>query len=56
MTLDTTQGMVIIIVGLLLIAILLRILMVVHRQGTRIKELETRMKATDEMEVTDKNG
>lgn len=54
--LDTVGSMTFIVIGFLLIAILLRILFVVHRQGNRIKELENRMKATDEMEVTDNNG
>jgi hypothetical protein len=56
MTIDTVQAMVIIIVGLIMVSILLRILLIVHRQGNKIRELENRIKATNQMEVDKTNG
>ncbi|HRJ06770.1 MAG TPA: hypothetical protein PK096_01580 [Candidatus Saccharibacteria bacterium] len=50
------QSLVVMVGGAVLVAILLRILIVVRRQTNRLKELETRMKATEDMEVTDNNG
>ena len=54
--LDSAQGMVFIVVGFIMIGIMVRILVVIHGQDHRMKELEARMKATDEMEATDKDG
>ena len=51
MTLDVTQSMALLVIALLAIVILLRILVVVHRQSNTVKELEMRMKAMEKMEV-----
>lgn len=50
MTLDTVQSMWLMAISVLAILILLRILVIVHRQSRKFKELENRMKA---MEQTD---
>ena len=49
--LDVAQSIAILIIGLLAIIILLRILMIVHGQTGRVKELEMRMKAMEKMDV-----
>ena len=51
MMLDVVQSIAMLVIGLLAIVILLRILVIVHRQNWRVKELETRMKAMETMEV-----
>lgn len=49
--LDVVQSMALLIIALLAIIILLRILVVVHGQTRRVKELEMRMKAMEKMDV-----
>lgn len=49
--LDVAQSIAILIIGLLAIIILLRILVIVHGQTGRVKELEMRMKAMEKMDV-----
>lgn len=49
--LDIAQSLAILIIGLLAIIILLRILVIVHGQTGRVKELEVRMKAMEKMDV-----
>lgn len=51
MTLDVAQSAALLIMATLAIAILLRILSVVHNQTSKVKELEMRMKAMENMEV-----
>ncbi len=43
--LDVAQSITLIVLGLLLVAILLKILVMVHGQSSRVKELERRVKA-----------
>lgn len=50
MTLDTVQSITLLVTAFLAIAILLKILAVVHKQARHVKDLELRMKA---MEQTD---
>ena len=50
MILDTAQSMAFIIVGILLVIVLLRVLVAVHHQAKKVKELETRMKAVEKLE------
>lgn len=51
MTLDVAQSAALLIIAFLAIAILLRILVVVHRQNNTVKQLELRMKAMEHMEA-----
>lgn len=51
MILDVAQSMIILIMGVVTIAILLKILFIVHKQSTKVKELEMRMKAMENMEL-----
>lgn len=51
MMLDVVQSIAMLVIGLLAIVILLRILVIVHKQSWHVKELETRMKAMETMEV-----
>ncbi|MES2876084.1 MAG: hypothetical protein V4678_01305 [Patescibacteria group bacterium] len=51
MNLGIAQSMTLLIIALLAIVILLRILVVVHKQTGRVKELEMRMKAMEKMDV-----
>lgn len=51
MTLGLVESMTLIIIALFSIIILLRILMVVHGQTGKVKELEMRMKAMENMEA-----
>lgn len=51
MTLSVAQSITLLIIALLAIAILLKILIIVHKQTNRVKELEMRMKAMEKMEV-----
>lgn len=44
LTTDTVQSMSLLVIGLLAIVILLRILVIVHKQAGKFKELEQRMK------------
>lgn len=50
MILDTAQSMTLIIVGILLVIVLLRVLVAVHHQSNKVKDLEIRMKAVEKME------
>lgn len=50
MILDTAQSMAFIIVGILLVILLLRVLIAVHHQAKKVKDLEIRMKAVEKME------
>ncbi len=51
MTLGMAESIVLLFIALLSIIILLRILVVVHHQTNKVKELEMRLKAMDNMEV-----
>lgn len=53
MTLDTVQSITLLVLAFLAIAILLKILSVVHRQTRRVKELELRMKAIEHVDAND---
>ena len=53
MTLDVAQSMALLIISLLAIVILLKILAIVHRQTGKVKELEMRMKAMEQLDATD---
>lgn len=53
MILDLVQSMWLLAISLVAILILLRILIVVHRQTRKFKELEMRMKAMEKMDATD---
>ncbi len=50
MILGTAQSMAFIIVGILLVIILTRILVIVHKQTRKVQELEHRMKAMEKIE------
>ncbi len=50
MILDTAQSMTLIIVGILLVIVLLRVLVAVHHQSKKVKDLEIRMKAVEKLE------
>ena len=53
MTLDLVQSMWLLVISVLAILILLRILMVVHRQASKFNELEMRMKAMEKLDAGD---
>jgi hypothetical protein len=53
MILDEAKSIALLIIASLAIVILLRILIVVHRQSGRVKELEARMKAFESMNTDD---
>lgn len=53
MILDTVQSMMFIVLGVVAVAILLRILVIVHKQTRRFKELENRMKAMEHIDAED---
>lgn len=52
MTLDTAESAALLIIATLSIVILLRILMVVHKQNRTVKELEMRMKAMEKLDAS----
>jgi uncharacterized protein YoxC len=52
MTLDTAESAALLIIATLAIVILLRILMVVHKQNRTVKELEMRMKAMEKLDAS----
>ena len=54
MILDMAQSMALLILSFVSVLILLGILVVVHKQTGRVKELEMRMKAMEKMEAIDK--
>lgn len=49
--LDVAQSMMVLVLGILAIIVLLGVLVIVHRQTNRVKELEMRMKAMDKLEA-----
>lgn len=49
MTLDVAQSAALLIIATLAIALLLRILMIVHKQNNTVKELQMRMKAMEKL-------
>lgn len=49
MTLDVAQSVALLIIATLAIALLLRILMIVHKQNNTVKELQMRMKAMEKL-------
>lgn len=51
MMLDVAQSITLLILGLLTIAILVKILFMVHGQSSKVKELEKRMKAFEKIEA-----
>jgi len=51
MILDTAQSMALLIISLVGALVLLGILVIVHKQTGKMKELEMRMKAMENMEV-----
>ena len=54
MILDMAQSMALLILSFVSVLVLLGILVVVHKQTGRVKELEMRMKAMEKMEAIDK--
>lgn len=50
MTLDVAQSVTLLVIGLLTVAILLKILVMVHGQTSKMKELEKRMKMVEHVE------
>jgi uncharacterized protein YoxC len=52
MTLDTAESAALLIIATLAIVILLRILVVVHKQNRTVKELEMRMKAMEKLDAS----
>lgn len=56
MTVDMSvaQSVAFLVISILLVIILIRILAMVHHQTRRVRELETRMKAMENMEVETK--
>ena len=53
MTLGTVQSIMILVLGAIAVIVLLYVLVIVHKQTGRVKELEMRMKAMDELEVNE---
>ena len=51
MMLDVAQSMALLILALISTIVLLGILVIVHKQTARVKELEMRMKAMEHMQV-----
>ncbi len=51
MTLDTVQSITLLVTAFLAIAILLKILAVVHKQARHVKDLELRMKAMEQIDA-----
>lgn len=49
MILDEAKSIALLVIASLAIVILLRILIIVHRQSGKVRELETRMKAFENM-------
>ena len=49
--LDVVQSIVVFMLGIVAIIVLLSVLIMVHKQAGRVKDLEMRMKATDELEA-----
>ena len=49
--LGVAQSMAIIVLGILAVIVLLYVLALVHKQANRVKELETRMRAMDKLQV-----
>ncbi len=56
MVLDTGQSIAMIVGGLLMVVLLLRILMIVHGQAGKVKELEKRMKMMEEAKTDGKES
>lgn len=55
MILDVAQSMALLILSLVAALVLLGILVIVHKQTARMKELEMRMKAMENMDVAQNN-
>ncbi len=55
MILDTAQSMALLIISLVATLVLLGILIIVHRQTAKMKELDLRMKAMENMEMIEEN-
>lgn len=55
MILDMAQSMALLILSFVSVLVLLGILVVVHKQTSRVKELEMRMKAMEKMDAPDKS-
>ena len=53
MTLDIAQSITLLVIAILAIIILLKILVIVHKQAAHVKELEMRMKAMEQVKVED---
>ncbi|MDQ5932292.1 MAG: hypothetical protein QG649_377 [Patescibacteria group bacterium] len=51
MTLDIVQSITLLVTAFLAIAILLKILAVVHKQARHVKDLELRMKAMEQVDA-----
>lgn len=51
--LGVAQSMAIFILGIISILVLIGVLVMVHKQSGRVKELEMRMKAMDDIATTD---
>lgn len=53
MSLGVAQGITVLILGVVAIIVLLWVLVIVHKQAARVKELEMRMNAVDKLEAND---
>lgn len=51
MILDVAQGMALLIISIMATLVLLGILVIVHKQTAKVKELEMRMKAMESTQV-----
>lgn len=51
MMLDVAQSMALLIMAFLAVIILLGVLVIVHKQASRVKDLESRMKAIEKSEI-----
>mgnify|MGYP000997179345 CR=1 FL=1 len=53
MILDVAQGMALLIISIMATLVLLGILVIVHKQTAKVKELEMRMKAMESVGATE---
>lgn len=53
MSLGVAQGITVLILGVVAVIVLLWVLVIVHKQAARVKELEMRMNAVDKLEAND---
>lgn len=53
MSLGVAQGITVLVLGVVAIIVLLWVLVIVHKQAARVKELEMRMDAVDKLEANE---